>query len=714
MKFKNNIPYLEKGIDLRKVAFSGGRLTATIANHGGLMQVDYYGEQRFGDSSLFTGSAITAWPQLFRACLGIDDNLYYLEFQDTRFFPFGYTSHFTAEGIKVRHGLYLLNDALLYRIEVLRNPRKRKISAVLFQMNGVTRVQKPTRKWIDEGPISSDNVWEATVVDQHTEPSKAPANFGLPKGFPTEQVMRSETSVAVTCDHSLNFEYPNHFKNNLRTAPFQEDVTFCVVFGHTKSVSFHKRVKTLRRSAPAEVAQLLAGYRDSLQTPAISFTNAAVQSCIANTHAMLDAVKPKDFSGALRGANNGYWVWGWDTLVYTHAHPLLGDGLFAAQMLEFFRSHSDPDIGIAHSFTLDQKPFLPMAFNAQCLYAISLYDVYLFSGDRKILETYFDFALELVNRAGRDEINGTGLVKGPSLYPDAVDTLGETGDDISAINNSIYYQSLRAMSALARELDLKDVETDLSHRAERLQKNFDRLYDRKKGFFYTSISASDFKPRKFYAAHAVFWVTPFARDLVAPHAAPIAAFIKKHLTMRHGYRLMPKWDQGYMRDGNNNGYFDPYVHRFYIEVMKLVRNKAEIQRFSEDVAWYWDQLTVPEAMSCEMENHGITVDDPGKQQPFSMKVWVSIFFHTLAGFELDCDGLTFSACDAGPIELRGLLIRGHKIDLKVTGNGWQIKQLLLDGKPIESPWRIPFASLKKHSKVEVRRASVRTPRVPAA
>ena len=501
MKFKNNIPYLEKGIDLRKVAFSGGRLTATIANHGGLMQVDYYGEQRFGDSSLFTGSAITAWPQLFRACLGIDDNLYYLEFQDTRFFPFGYTSHFTAEGIKVRHGLYLLNDALLYRIEVLRNPRKRKISAVLFQMNGVTRVQKPTRKWIDEGPISSDNVWEATVVDQHTEPSKAPANFGLPKGFPTEQVMRSETSVAVTCDHSLNFEYPNHFKNNLRTAPFQEDVTFCVVFGHTKSVSFHKRVKTLRRSAPAEVAQLLAGYRDSLQTPAISFTNAAVQSCIANTHAMLDAVKPKDFSGALRGANNGYWVWGWDTLVYTHAHPLLGDGLFAAQMLEFFRSHSDPDIGIAHSFTLDQKPFLPMAFNAQCLYAISLYDVYLFSGDRKILETYFDFALELVNRAGRDEINGTGLVKGPSLYPDAVDTLGETGDDISAINNSIYYQSLRAMSALARELDLKDVETDLSHRAERLQKNFDRLYDRKKGFFYTSISASDFKPRKFYAAH---------------------------------------------------------------------------------------------------------------------------------------------------------------------------------------------------------------------
>ena len=93
-----------------------------------------------------------------------------------------------------------------------------------------------------------------------------------------------------------------------------------------------------------------------------------------------------------------------------------------------------------------------MAFNAQCLYAISLYDVYLFSGDKKMLRTYFDFALELVNRAGRDEVKGTGLVKGPSLYPDAVDTLGETGDDISAINNSIYYQALRAMQALRANL----------------------------------------------------------------------------------------------------------------------------------------------------------------------------------------------------------------------------------------------------------------------
>jgi hypothetical protein len=707
MHFKNNIPCVKRGIELSQVCFSGGRVAASIANQGGLTHVDYFGEQRLGESRLFNGNDISAWTQLFRLCLGIGDNLYYLKFTDTEFYPFGYTSHFTAEGVTVRHGLYLLNDALVYRLEVLRNPRKRDISAVLFQMNGATRVDKSTRTWNGFESISTGNVWEATVIDQHTEPSKAQGNYGLTRTFPTEQVMRSETYVAVTSDRALRFENPNHFKHTLRSARFTREATFCVVFGHTNRARFHKRVQALRRSAPAEVARLLAGHRDSLQNPAISFSNPAVQSFVSNTRAMLNAMKPKDIPGGLRGANNGYWIWAWDSFVYSHTYLLLHDGAFAVEMLEFYKRHSDPEIGIAHAFTLDQKPFLPMAANAQCLYAVLLYDVYLFLGDKKVLRTYFDFALELVNRAGREEVKGTGLVRGPSLYPDAVDTLGETGDDISAINNSIYYQALCGLQALAMELNKEDVAADLKQRADRLQKNFDRLYDKEKGFFYTSISASDFKPRKFYAGHAVFWVTTFARDLVAPHAAPIARFIRKNLTMRHGYRLMPKWDQGYMRDGNNNGYYDPYMDRFYIEMMKLASGEKEIRKFSDDVAWYWSQFTVPEAMGAEMENHGITVDDPGKQQPFSMRVWCSIFFSTLMGLELDCDGLNFSACDAGPIEIRGLLIRGHTVDLKVTGRGWQIDKLLLDGKPVAAPFRIPFASLKKHSRIEVRRSSVR-------
>lgn len=47
MQFKNNIPCLQDGVELSKIAFSGGRLTASIASHGGLMVLDYYSARPF-------------------------------------------------------------------------------------------------------------------------------------------------------------------------------------------------------------------------------------------------------------------------------------------------------------------------------------------------------------------------------------------------------------------------------------------------------------------------------------------------------------------------------------------------------------------------------------------------------------------------------------------------------------------------------------------
>ena len=155
-------------------------------------------------------------------------------------------------------------------------------------------------------------------------------------------------------------------------------------------------------------------------------------------------------------------------------------------------------------------------------------------------------------------------------------------------------------------------------------------------------------------------------------------------------------------------YYDPYVERFYVEVAKLNRRSAGIAHFARGVAWFWRQFTVPEAMTAEMENHGVTVDDPGKHQLFSMKAWCSIFFHTLAGFELEAEGLAFTACDGEPMALEGIPIRGQRIDLTITGRGWHIDRLLLDGKPVTAPHRVPYAALKRHSKINLHRTTKRT------
>ena len=701
LTFPGNVPHVRRGLGLTQACFSGGRVTANLGAHGGLTKIDYYGAQRFGDSRLFSGLEISAWIQLFRLCLGVGDELYYLELTDTDLFPFGYTSHFAVSDVRVRHGLFLLNDALVQRIEVLRNPKKRAISAVLFHMPGATQAGKATRQWAVSPSISRQNMWEMSVLDRYPKPEKSGSLYG--KSFHTRQVDRSETLVAVTSDHALHFEQENDFKYNVRSARFTHEATFCVVFGHQGRNALRRRTRRLRRSANAEIKTLLSGYRQSVARPAIHYPEPAMQSFVANTRAMMDAVKAKDLRGGARGSNNSYWIWGWDSMVYGHVHGVLNDSGFAADMLHFYGRYAETKIGIPHSITHDMRPWLPMAFGAQVLYAILLYDVFIDTGDRAVLRRYFDIALGLIERTGREEVRGTGLVRGFSVYPDAVNTLGETGDDLSAMNNSIYYQALRGMTVLARELGRDKIAGDLRQRADRLQKNFVRFFDRRSGFFVTSLDAMTLKPRKFYGAHAVFWVTSFARDLVKPHARELGRFINKHLTMRHGYRLMPKWDVGYMRDGNNNGYYDPYVERFYVEVAKLNRRRAGIDHFTKGVSWFWRQYTVPEAMTAEMENHGLTPDDPGKHQLFSMKAWCSIFFHTMAGLELEADGLAFTACDGENIGINGLSIRGRTVDLRITGRGWQIDRLLLDGKPVASPYRIPHTALQRHSRIHLHR-----------
>ncbi len=700
MKFKNDVPFLPVGLEQSQLSFSGGRLLASIANHGGFTHIDYFGEQRFGDTRLFTGDPISAWGQLFRLCLSVDGALYYLDFQQTSIYPFGYRSQSTFNGVTVRHELLLLNDALVQRIKILRNPKKRKVSVAVFFM-GHTRVRKPTRKWTGFEAISPENIFEGAAIDRHSEVAAAGSQFSM--GFKTEQVMDSETYVALTADQPLRFMQPNEMKQNLHTGFFKDELTLSIVFGHSDHNRFLKRVREIKRTAGLEADRMLAAHERNLRKPSITLSNKPVQSFLANTRSMMDAMKIKDFPGGIRAANSGYWIWGWDSLVYSHVHGLLRDNSFGIEMLEFFKEHSDPEIGLFHSMTLDRKPFLAMAFNAQCLYAVVLYDVYLQGGDKAVLRAYFDFAKGLVDRAGRDEVGATGLVHGFSIYPDAVATLGETGEDISAMNNSIYFQALRAMEALARELGREVEAEDLKRRGDRLLTNFDRFYDPKQGFFYTSISSRDFQPRPHYGAHSVFWITPFARELVASHVAPIARFMRKHLWMKHGFRLMPTWDLGYMRDGCNNGYYDPYVERFYSEMMKMTRSEGGIAHFLSNVQWFWDQLNVPEAMTAEMENHGITVDCPGRQQLFGAKVWYSIFFHTLAGIELDCEGLSFSACRMEEIAIRDLQIRGYGLDIKITGRGWKIERLLLNGKIIPAPFKIPFRDLKRKNIISLRR-----------
>lgn len=709
MKFHKDIPYIPKGLDLKRYIFSGGRVFALMADHGGLTQITYYGEQRFGDAQLYkSGDSISAWFQIFRLCLSIGDNIYYMEFSKTHMYPFGYSSECTFEGVLIRHELSLLNDALVYRIRILKNSKNKKVAAAILHMDGATRMGKPTRKWGGFEWVGQGKVFLNQIIDQYPEvesQTSAPYDPLMNNRFPTKEVDRSETYVAVISDRPLHLRHLNSSqKHNIYTEAFDHECLFTVVFGHSDANRFMARVKELRKSAGLEADQLLKSYLEGLRDqPSIGLNDPAVQSFAANARAILDCVKIKDIPGCIRAANSNYWMWGWDSLVHNQVFDLLHDNSFSVDILALFRKYYDPNLGLFHQAMTNMKPCLSMHYSVQGLYALALYDAYLLTGDRKLLETYFDFAKKIVDRAAEDEVRGSGLLRGVGVYPDAVAQLDQTGDDIAAINNSIYYQVLRAMQSLAGEMGRTEIAKDFKSRADRLLANFHRLYDSEKGFFYDSISASDFLPRKHYVVHAILWLTPFARDLVEGREKEICRFMVTHLRAKHGFRLMPKWDTRYMADGNNQGYYDPYNERFFREMMKSGKNREGITEYFSNVSWCWNQLTVPEGLSAEAENNGSTLDNLGGTLPFSTKAWYSTLVNTMAGLDLDCEGISFSACDAPDLHIKNLTIRGHKVDVEITGKGWKIGKLQLNGKSVKAPFKISYASLKKQNKVKLTR-----------
>jgi hypothetical protein len=715
MDFKNNVPFIKKGLEVSQISFTGGRTAASLANHGGITHIDYYGAQRFGDVQLYKGDQISAWSQVFRPCVAINGDLYYLEFNDTLIYPFGYSSQCRVGGIRFAHGMWLLNDAIVFTATILDKTVKARVSFKLLQAQAYC-VKKPTRTWRQFTLDGTSGAALASVTDAYSdemikkeiaaaEAKAAEALIHVKSDF-GPQTAHSETWLGVVSSSVLKMrETPKSFRKFYFEADFRKGRSaLTLAFGHSGRAGFLERLGQLQSGAIREASQLVKQYEARLASqPKISIGRKSIQSLFANAAPILDSMKVKDVPGAMRAADSGYWVWGWDSMVYPEALGFVSDANFMVEMLDFYRRTADPDAGIIHAMKIDQRPHLAMEFSAQCIYTVLLYHAYVFTGDVKLLSDYLPFARAIMQKAAESELGDTGLTTGLSLYPDAPEDLEQDGNDISVFNNSIYYQALKAMAALSTEAGDTEEAARYTEKAGRTRAGFDKLYDSEKGYFFDSISSKNFSPRRHYPNYAILWITPFAADLVEGRVGPIAKFMKANFPARHGLRMFPKWDSRFMYDGCQLGMSMAVVESFHREMMKLDHDAKGVGAMFENMEWFWDQLCVPEALTCECENHGITVDNPGRKQAFCAKAWLSMFYHVAAGINLTTEGLAFTACDSEDIAISDLSIRGKKLDLKISGRGWKIGSLTLNGKPVPGPYTIPFSSLKKRNKIVVKR-----------
>jgi hypothetical protein len=714
LKFNGATPVAPRGLGgLIRDHFANGRIFATVGHHGGLLDVSYWGRQHLGAPHFFKGALDTGWNKCLRVYVGIDDKRYYPTFNQTKLYPFGFSSRSTVAGVGIEHEMILLPDALVQRVKVAKNYSGVPVRLGMLHQEAISSTGGNNRTWSDLVFHPRLNAFIASCEDLNpdarTYGKSSLAQMGLGKTVP--DAPRTVTWIGLGCDFKITTHrgYHHRSKHYILSDAFKgAQGAYYLVFADSRP-ALEKRLKQLSKIVHQECAKVVSDYETRLLArPQVDVGNPVLNSAFMQYPEMIEKMKLPDRPGATRGTLAGYFVWGWDGMMPMLSSPLANEPGHNADTLRFFQDHVDRRLGLPHQFTTAFTLKLKGPFPAQCQYITGLYHYTAITGDLSVAREVFPTCKYLLDQCRKDIVKNSGLVSGAALWPDFPEAMEENGKDISSMNNSLLYQGLRSMEYFAIKLGHPKLAAECRDWARLLRKNFIKyLYDEKKGFFISSCSSVDFKPRKHYCAQAVFWLTPFARELVSHAPKRISTFLDKELRSSKCLLTLPHWDTAWMADGNQLGSSYPAADSFYLGVHKLIGDDYGIKAWLGDVEWFWRHHTAPEALTPEAENEEeYGPDNWGGKQTQAVATWYAALYTGLAGLDFDHEGLTLTPWGHLPVSIRGLRLHGVSVDLKISGRGNHVGSLKLNGKALPAGLRkIAWKNLKgKSARIELIRS----------
>lgn len=692
LQFDGATPVAPHGLGgMTRDLFGNGRMYASVGAHGGLLNIAYWGKQHLGAANFFRADPGSAWVKLFRMHIIIAGKRYYLTLNDTKLYPFGYRSHCEINGLVIEHELLLLPDAIVQRAKVVRNPRKLPVQLEVLHQESCVAIGGVNRTWDNFAFDKQRNALITRCCDVNPNVFRggdALSQFRLREaGFKVHDAPKAETWVGLSCDLPLTATCGFHARSKhylVSKASTDASLAYFMLFSSSKE-GFDKRLKQLPKSVHAECAELVEGYERRLtQRPQVDVGNPVLNSFFMQQPEVLRHSELPDRPGAFKATLAGYFLWGWDGMTPTVPCVLSNEPEKTAAVLRFWREVCHPRFGIPLQLTTAFQMKLNNAFPAQCQYIAGLYHYVATTGDLELAKELLPTCEFILEKCRKDEVKGSGLVSDPALWPDFPAAMGENGEDISSLNNSLMYQGLRSMEYLYAALGDAQRAGTCRDWAKRLRVNFVKyLYDNEKGYFISSCSSTTFKPRKHYVSQAVFWLTPFARELVSHAPGRIAAFMDEHLRSAKCLLSMPRWDTAWMADGNQLGASYPAADYFYLNVHKVVGEAKALDAWLGDVEWFWRRHTAPEAFTPEAENeHEMGADNQGCKQTQASSTWYASLYTGLAGMDFDHEGITFTPWGDRTISIKGLKLRGASIDLSISGKGSHIGSLKLNGKSL--------------------------------
>jgi hypothetical protein len=656
--FTNNIPVAATGFGLESNHYVSGRISAAVAKHGGLGAIRFHGQQQIKKSLFFQAPDVSSWSKLARVQILIDGEAYYPEFNQTRHYPFGYASECCLANVNLRHELILDQDTLFQRIVVLENPDKAEIRARLL-LHGhlwAATAGRTVDEWIIDpasGALSS------TVTDKEPD------------------ACLTSTTVLIGSTVKCNTTVRNKtFKYYMETDAPADEMIFHVAFNpKTDSMPASERLGAMCRNYELSLA-------DGLH---FETGNPALDSALSNAAPTVARLALADCPGAIRASQN-YWVWGWDSMVHSEALLWSGNTELVREMLVFYRETADAENGIAHSFNSDLTYHKPhrMADNAQMLYVVMLHNYYAATGDLETLQNCLEFARLILKRAAATVGNYGSLGVGFGFFPDDRWSLGHNRRDLSLINNSLYFQGLRAMAELEGKLGHGSEAMACVLDAGKVKKGLETiLWDAEANYWFDSASADDGTPRRHHPLYGQLYVSGFGTEPHSEKTDDIAEFMRQNFLFEAGLYMFPKTDDGFMADGNQLGAYYPPIDRYYWNVMNRVGDSRALADFERIVTGFWRQHTYPEGLTHETANAEPTLDKPGCKQAFSAKAWLCDALELHLGLRVNLQGFSLNPMPAEQaFRVENLMLRGKRIVIERIGNG-RTPQFTLNGTVLE-------------------------------
>lgn len=722
--------FSKKGIPSSPRWFADNRLAIQL-DETGITRVEYRNpEQKAGNPMVF----LKGLHDGLRYYIEKNGVTYKAEYTNTTLWPFGIESEWNFDSVILKHSVYTIKDSIIIK---LTTPAEMPVGfrfklefneACSFipadQSDFLLCGMGAQRRWDKWEFSNADGVILGSYKEKLIEVTRSDEEeIGNSSIEMEDDFVEASLKVYLGSDFILQ-----HIKRNAKHLLLSEELKGDMEYNFVISFIPDGRNTITNEKNSVDKCALLK-YKDNIRNLQNNIENQFIRyRKIINSSPRLispykglnnfirlapsyhEALKVTEHPGAIRAKTSNYWVWGWDGLTSNCASLYWGDKQFIKEMLRFYEETAHPEKGIAHAYRNDMSVASISALPSQGMYITLLHHYYNATKDKEEVERRYSFAKKVYNNISSAQVGETGFCEGTSLFPDYPVYMNETGRDLSAFNNTVFYCASRSMeylSSLVGDIDMsKTCKTIFSQ----MEGNFIKLFfDEEKGFIVNSIDSESLERRPCYSSDAVKWENEYCSELFETISTKSIKFFEENFVCKAGIRPMPVWDNAFDADANQLHSWWPVMGEYY---MKLMNENNRIDLLNQWIGWVSDwteRLTIPEGIPCYINTSRPEHDRwdtlCGTWQAYSVRGFYQAILHGIFGVGIDAGGVSFYPYEGKPMKLKGLHYLNKTLDIEMFGSGRYIDYIEINGEFIKGTNKLPCDNLigKKHLKIKVMR-----------